>query len=302
MSQLASPVSPEAQELLHFHRIAQERHGNLPNSIQSRQVHLYALARWLAPLGLLEATRQDIERFLDKRRTRDGHKISSRTRRCWIVHLHAFYAWGLSENLTDSDPTVAIVRPTSRRTLPRPIDRADLDFAIRAARPQMRAMLSLAAFGGLRVQEIAGLERDDIIDSKSLVRVRHGKGDNERVIPLHLETMTALQRLPMPERGIIFRRPSGVRHWPATLSLEISRYLHGLDIDATAHQCRHFFATEIYANTHDLRLTQQLLGHAHSQTTAGYVAWSPANAAAAIGSLKVNAKRTTRAQPPAPCG
>jgi integrase len=79
----------------------------------------------------------------------------------------------------------------------------------------------------------------------------------------------------------------GGRHLPETVSIAIREHLRGLGIDATGHMARHWFATEIYAKTHDLRMTQELLGHAHTQTTAGYVAWSPANAAAAIGSLKI---------------
>jgi len=49
----------------------------------------------------------------------------------------------------------------------------------------MRAMLTLAAFAGLRVQEIDGLDRDDILEAKGLIRVRHGRGAKERIVPLH---------------------------------------------------------------------------------------------------------------------
>ena len=121
-------------------------------------------------------------------------------------------------------------------------------------------MLSLAAFGGLRVAEIAGLDRDDIIEAKGLVRVRHGKGDKERIVPLHPDVLTALRVLPMPRCGPIFVRPHGGKFPPNRLGVVVARYLRDLSIDATAHQLRHWFATSVYAATHDIRVTQEFLG------------------------------------------
>jgi len=282
-----APVPDEALELMRRHRLHQDRAGHLPASIQRREIYLRAFARWMAPRGLLEAERSDIETFLDQRKTRDGRKLNSRTRYYWIANLHAFYLWALNEGLTDSDPTVAIVRPKQRRTLPRPIGREDLEDAIKAARPQMRAMLYLAAFAGLRVQEIAGLDRDDILEAKGLIRVRMGKGAKERIVPLHPDVLEALRCLPMPKHGALFVRPRGGRHLPYTVGNAVSRYMRELGIDATAHQLRHWFATECYAATHDIRTVQELLGHSDPSTTAGYIAYSHVDAAAAVGSLSI---------------
>lgn len=283
----ASEVPCRSTEMIRIYRIALDRRGYIPRSTEKRLVRLVTFARWMAPRALNEATRADVKAFLDKRRTRDGHKVASKTLYGWISNLHSFYAWALIEGLAVVDPTPDVVRPRIRNTLPRPIATGDLDFALRAASPQFRAMLSLAAFAGLRCQEIAGLDREDILESKGLILVRHGKGGKERLVPLHRDVLTALRSLPMPETGRLFERPMGGRHTPETMSIEINRYLRALNIDATAHQLRHWFATELYANTHDLRLTQDLLGHAHSQTTAGYVAWSRVDAAATISSLKI---------------
>lgn len=214
MSPVATLVTTETAELLRQHRIHQGRKGNMPSTIEKRDASLRSFAQWLDPRGLLEATRQDIETFIDKHRARDGRQISSRTRYSWIATFHAFYLFATNEELIDADPTVKIIRPKQRRTLPRPINGDDLTMAIGAAQPQMKAILSLAAFAGLRVQEIAGLERDDIIESKDLIRVRHGKGDKERIIPLHPDVMAALRCVPMPKTGYLFRRPQGGRSRP----------------------------------------------------------------------------------------
>ena len=283
------PVISESMKLIRAHRVAQDRRGNLISSMNKRETCLRAFARSLDPQSLLGATRQDIELFLAKRRTRDGHKILPRTRYYWIAHFHSFYEWAQNEDLLIVDPTAKIIRPKMRRTLPRPIDNDDLVMAIRGARPQMRAMLSLAAFAGLRVQEIAGLDRDDIIEAKGLIRVRHGKGEKERIVPLHPDVMEALRCLPLPRTGALFVRARGGRHLPYTVGNAIRHYLHDLGINATGHQLRHWFASEVYAGTHDIRVTQELLGHSRPTTTAGYIAYSHVDAAAAVGTLKLGA-------------
>ena len=285
----ALPVTSEATKLIRLHSLAQERSGNLPNSIVKRETYLRCFARWLYPRGLFDATREDVEVFLDQRRTRQGRKIISRTRRSWLAQLHGFYRWCVEEELTAADPTARITPPKARRILPRPIDGDDLVTAIRAARPEMRAILSLAAFAGLRCQEIAGLERDDVIEAKGLLRIRHGKGDKERLIPIHPDVMAALRCLPMPRTGYLFRRLRGGPYSPNWMSVCISKYLDEMGIDATAHMCRHWFATEVYGACHDIRITQELLGHSDPSTTAGYIAYSHVEAAAAVGSLKIGA-------------
>lgn len=284
------PISGEQTEILRRYELHQERRDLTPRSIDAIRTRLRGWARWLGPdRSFFDATKEDVERFLDQRRTKKGRKICGRTRYYWIAHLHSFYIWAISEELTTTDPTAAIVRPKMRRVLPRPIDGDALADAIRGARPQMRAMLLLASFAGLRVQEIAGLERDDILETKGLIRVRHGKGRRERIIPLHPDVLEALRLLPMPKTGALFIRPWGGRHKPESVSLTIRTYLReDCGIDATAHQLRHWYATEVYANSKDIRVTQELLGHSDPSTTAAYVAYSHVDAAAAVASLTLN--------------
>jgi integrase/recombinase XerC len=129
----------------------------------------------------------------------------------------------------------------------------------------------------------------NIIEAKDLIRIRHGKGAKDRIVPLHPDVMEALRCLPLPRVGAIFVRPRGGRYSPNWMSATCNRYLHDIGINATAHQCRHWFASEVYANTHDIRVTQELLGHESPNTTAGYVAYSHVDAAAAVGSLRLGA-------------
>jgi integrase/recombinase XerC len=263
--------------------------GNTRSSIDKRAVLMRALARWLEPASLLDATRQDIESFLDGRRNAAGRPITSRTRYAWLSHFNAFYRWAVIEGLTTTDPTLAIIRPKMRRNLPRPIADDDLARAMAEAPPQMRAMLALAAYQGLRCQEIAGLDREDVLDTRNpaVIVVVAGKGGQQRIVPLHREVLSALRCLPLPRSGAVFTRPRGGRHTPTTVSVAIRRYFAELGIVATAHQLRHWFGTGIYAQSHDIRMTQELLGHQSPNTTAIYVAWAVVDAAPAVAALHI---------------
>ena len=229
--------------------------------------------------AILSSTRQDVESYLDNR------QIGARTRYWWISTLHAFYDWAITEGLTTDDPTKAIARPKMRRSLPRPMSDEDLRRALDVAPPKERCWVALAALQGLRCQEIAGLRRDDVLDSEGLLRVVHGKGGHERLLPLHREVLAALRALPMPRSGDVFQRPRGGPYSPAQLSEAFNYFLRSAGVDATAHQLRHWFGTHMYGTSHDLRLTQEMLGHANPATTAIYTAFDRTNAAAAMQSL-----------------
>ena len=120
-----------------------------------------------------------------------------------------------------------------------------------------------------------------------LLRVRHGKGDKERIIPLHPDILEALRVLPMPKTGRIFTRPMGGHYQGSHMSHTIRAYLKDVGINATAHQLRHWFATNVYAAGHDIRVTQDLLGHSNPSTTGAYIAFSHVDAMAAVKSLRL---------------
>jgi integrase len=274
------------------HRLDQERRNLALTSIRTRDGMLRAFARWLNPRGLLEATREDVEAFLD------GRGLAPNSRYAWISHLHGFYDWAADEGLIPTVPRRKIKRPKVHRNLPRPIGDADLAQALSQASTPMRAMLCLAAYQGLRCVEIAGLRREDVHEDRTpaVLMVTTGKGGRERILALHPETLTALHRLPLPRSGWVFplqrvdRTSKGGRHFydaAHRVSMAISVYLRGLDIPASAHMLRHWFGTSLYGATHDLRLTQELMGHQSPITTAGYTAWSPDAGATAIAALRV---------------
>ncbi len=225
---------------------------------------------WLAPGSVLEAGREDIERYLD------GLQITSASRAGYLSHFHAFFRFVQGEGLIAVIPTERITRPRRRRRLPRPTGDADIVRAIDESTGDLRCFLLLAAYQGLRCQEIAGLEGEDIDRDAHLLLVRHGKGNKDRVLPMHPVVEEALACMPLG--GPLFRladgrpmRPHNVSHW-------IQRHFTRLGIASSAHPLRHAFATGFYRLSQDLRLTQELLGHSSPATTAIYAGFDPAGA------------------------
>ena len=268
-------------ELLRRVKTDQERRGILPGSIKKRQLCLRAFARSLGETLLLDATREQIETFLD------GRNLAAGTRYGWVSHIHCFFVWAIDEELTTTDPTVRIRRPKLRKHLPRPAAGDQLVEALRYADPVFRAWIKLAAYQGLRVQEIAGLDVQDVDLTDGLLRVVHGKGATERLLPLHPDVAEALICLPMPKTGRVFQRPRGGGYSPAELSRVFNLRLTEYDVEATAHQLRHWFATNLYAATRDLRVTQEMMGHASSQTTSVYVGFSNDTATEGVNALRL---------------
>ncbi len=268
-------------ELLEGHHLDQERRGLLASSIHKRDRFVQLFARHLEPRSLLSATGRDVEQFLD------GRTMVARTRYLWLTHLHGFYDWAVREELTTDDPTVRIIRPKYRRGLPRPADAAELQRALESASPRHRCWVLLAAYQGLRCQEIAGLHRDDIREDQGLLRVVKGKGGAERILPLHQDVFAALWALPLVRSGRVFSRPRGGPYSPNAISCEFNRFLHSAGVTASAHQLRHWFATTLYVQTHDIRLTQEMLGHAELSTTAVYTAFDRASAGEAVRAISL---------------
>lgn len=262
-----------------------QRRGLAASSIDKRLRLLRRIEDWLEH-PLVEATTDEIEVWLDEL------GLADRTRYAYVSHVACFFRWAVITKRADHDPTLEIVRPKVGRLLPRPIPDGDLAVAFECAGPKMRAWLTLGAYGGLRCQEIAYLERSEVREQHAppILVVLHGKGRKQRVVPLAVDVENALNYYGLPSSGPVFPHPTNrkIPVEPWRVSQDIGRYLAGLGIHATAHQLRHWFGTNVYGRTGDLRLTQELLGHSNPSTTAGYAAWSPEKAAKVVRNLSVS--------------
>lgn len=280
-----------SRDVLRAYRLDQQRRGLMPGTIRRMGDNLRSFDLSL-PDGatVLTATRDDVEAWLTSRGRRcPSGKISARTRYSLLSCLASFYRWAIREELTDHDPSARIDRPRLRRTLPRPISDEDLELALDLADPRMRAWLALMAYAGLRCQEVAGLQVDDILThlDPPMLYVVKAKGGNERTVPIAEEVERALAGCGTPRSGPLFPAYHGGPFSPHTVSRDTNEYLRELGIGSTAHSLRHWFATRIYALTGDIVLVQELLGHASLATARIYVAVDVTRAAGVVRGLSV---------------
>lgn len=267
-------------EAIELYERDQRRRGLAQESIKTRTRILRQLARQgHDPWGV---TAEVLDDWLD-----DPAKAMD-TRRCYLSGVAGFYRWAIRADLTDTNPVDRIERPKRKRRLPRPIHIDNMGVALRQADPMMRCWLLLGARAGLRCMEIAGLDRDDVLDhlDEPMLWVR-GKGGKERTVPVHPEILRALHAYGMPAHGPLFPADCGGRRTPQSVSKRINKHLRRLGLHETAHQFRHRFGTDVYHVSRDIRLTQELLGHTSPETTAGYAAWSPNEAVGVVRQLSV---------------
>jgi integrase len=266
------------EQMIQRHATWMKRRGLCEATIERRQ---RCLRIFDSQVGLTTAVAEDIEAFLD------GRNLGTKARYGWVSHLHQFYEWAIDFGLLASDPTRQVVRPKQRQGKPRPIPTGDLVTALQMADPTMRCWLSLGAFAGLRCKEIAGLAVEDVLWDDGLLFV-HGKGDKDRLVPIHPLVEAALHSIPHPSRGAVFRRPRGGPYPAAQVSREGSLYFSSLGIGATMHQLRHWFGTYVQRATGDLRTTQELMGHASPTTTAIYTAYAQEAGREAVALLSID--------------
>ncbi len=188
------------------------------------------------------------------------------------------------------NPALQAMRtPRLPHRLPRPLPAEDARDLLLGARVDARqpwlgyrdtALLTLLYGGGLRIGEALALDRRDIgIDPRSLrgLRVR-GKGGKERlvpILPIVAEALAAyLAACPIPPlpNEPLFKGARGGRLQPAVVQKQVRqlRATLGLPETATPHALRHSFATHLLGAGADLRVIQELLGHASLSTTQGY--------------------------------
>jgi integrase/recombinase XerC len=259
------------------------------STIYPRRRVLIRLAAAL-PVPLLDATPEMLLGW------RAGLTAGGDTIRGYVTHVKGFYRWAAEAGHREDNPAAAIPVPKVTRRLPRPVGEDDLMRALAAAVPRIRIWLALAAWAGLRAKEIALLRRDSIRDTTSppVLIIAHDatKGSRERVVPISPFLLGELHDAGLPLSGYAFRRLRGPGpNRPSRISQACNQHLHDCGVPATLHQLRHRFLTEAYRATKDIRLVQELAGHASPQTTAGYIDVDQDGAVAAVWAIPVPGPR-----------
>jgi integrase/recombinase XerC len=262
-----------------------------PHTILAYRRDLAAFRAYLDPQGvpLEAATHLHLRGFLGVQAV--AHAASTRARQ--LAGVKAFFTFLVRRGVIDASPARRIKTPKLPRRLPRavPVDEA---FALmvapdaeRALSVRDRAILEVLYGGGLRVAELCGLDLASLDRRAGMVRVV-GKGNKQRLCPLHDVALEALDAY-LAVRGSLLAG-AGARMAPLALFLNarggrltprsIQRHLGawaraaGIQRDVTPHALRHSYATHLLAGGADIRVIQELLGHASLSTTQRYTAVS----------------------------
>lgn len=245
--------------------LTQRRRGLTKRTITDRDRILRRCERGIGK-PLIEATAEDIELWLDSCR------LGNRSRYSYLSHIRVYLAWAQKRGLVTTSQAADIIPPRLPRLLPRPMTYDDLAYALEQADQRMRVWLMLGAYQGLRAGEVAKLRREDVLEREDppLLRVVQGKGNKDRVLPLNRQVESELRSYGLPATGFVFRLEDGRPIGPRTLSVYANRFLHELGIASTFHSLRHRFGSTVFRETKDIRVTQELLGHAALSSTMIY--------------------------------
>ena len=135
-----------------------------------------------------------------------------------------------------------------------------------------KALLELLYASGVRVGELVALRCEHVCWDEKLIRV-FGKGRKERIVPFGNPALEALQALHLYiQTPILIPNRLGKALTARSVELILKKYLEAaqLPLNMTPHSCRHSYATHLLQNGADLRVVQELLGHASLSTTQKY--------------------------------
>ena len=254
------------------------------------------LARYLGHLascsvtGLDQVTEATVSEFLTRLREGDAEHppLSATSAARTVVAVRGFHRFAVRDGLAQTDPAAGVKPPTPAKRLPKALPLADVEAILEAAGSpgttlalRDRALLELLYGTGARISEAVGLDVDDLdlVDGTVLLR---GKGSKERLVPVGSFARQAVSdylvrgrpELVAAGRGTpaLFLNARGGRlsrqsAW-AVLAKAADRA--GVTRDVSPHTLRHSFATHLLEGGADVRVVQELLGHASVTTTQVY--------------------------------
>jgi integrase/recombinase XerD len=274
--------------------------GLSPNTLGAYRRDLGRYASFLRARGLSDAAEADgdaVAAFVaDLSASRHGqdpgepYRPSSVARS--LAAVRSFHRFMVHENEAGSDPAAGVVRPKVPRTLPRALSVEEVERILASPAGETeavlrdRAMLETLYGAGLRISELAGLDVDDLDLEEGSVRVL-GKGDKERLVPLGRYAREALDAYlasgrpalashasssSSSSRGALFLNVRGGRLTRQGCAKILRGHVRraGIERRVSPHSLRHSFATHLLEGGADVRVVQELLGHASVATTQIY--------------------------------
>lgn len=207
-----------------------------------------------------------------------------------ISSIRGFTRFLVEEGLLQRDPAEDLAAPKQPKRLPKALDHAKVEALLAATdgddpvRMRDKALLELLYATGARVSEAVALDVDDLVGADGtpeLIRVT-GKGDKQRIVPVGSYARAAVEAYLVRARPLL---AAGRRSTPALflgargarlsrqnawLIIRAAAERAGIAVEVSPHSLRHSFATHLLAGGADVRVVQELLGHASVATTQLY--------------------------------
>lgn len=235
---------------------------------------------------LLAFLQHERQRQLENRKGSPTQKLSSESVYLEIAALKAFFRFAETEKHLPVNLAENLSLPRRWKRLPKSLGNAEIEKILRLEKPETpqslcdQAILELAYASGLRLAELRDLRIEQLHLEAGFINVV-GKGNKERVVPVGRKAIESINRFLAAGRpalvkprspGNLFLTRRGTRFASVTLWLRMKNRMRraGIDHNVTPHMLRHSFATHLLENGADLRVIQELLGHASISTTEIY--------------------------------
>ncbi len=224
-------------------------------------------------------TRQDLLRHLGRRHHRTGLHLAQGTMQAERSYFQSFFGWMLDEGHRGDNPAARLPKVKMARRKPRPFRMDQVEAMLDSgAYRRTRDIITICALTGLRIGEVVRIRGEDVDLVGMVIRSRR-KGGLEHRLPIKAGLFELVKRY--PNSGWWFPSPYPNKQFPdggghilmASASDAISKAIRRAGItdeSLTGHSLRHYLATTMLRNGVNIRVVQEMLGHASLATTQLY--------------------------------
>lgn len=269
----------------HYLRYLKLERGYSPNTVEAYKHDLDWLLGYLEQEGLdpLSVKLEDLEHFAAML---SDHDISAKSQARILSGARAFYRYLVLDGYLDVDPTELLESPHLPQHLPEYLSTEEVDALENSIDltsnegHRNRAIIEVFFSCGLRVSELTNLKLSDLFLPQGFIRV-NGKGGKQRLVPISERAIHELElwfddrrqmNIKLGEEDYVFLNRRGHHLTRTMILIMVKRQAEAAGIKKTIspHTLRHSFATALLKGGADLRIIQELLGHADLGTTEIY--------------------------------
>ncbi|BAU99242.1 site-specific tyrosine recombinase XerD [Aurantimicrobium minutum] len=271
-------------------RYVQIERGLSVNTVAAYTRDIDAYLLWLIERDITEAqqiTLQLVSEYVQWLATRTESPLTASSQSRTLSSIKGLHKFLVEEGLLEHNVTADLNPPKLPKRLPKAISVEQMSALLAATdgeeeiRVRDKALLELLYATGARISEAVNLNVDDVTMNEGMIRLR-GKGGKQRIVPVGSYAQAALDAYLVRVRPVfsikgkstpaLFLGPRGARvsRQMAWLIIREAGERAQLDIELSPHTFRHSFATHLLAGGADVRVVQELLGHASVSTTQIY--------------------------------